>query len=156
MLDEPFQHERCLALDAPQPVEHIDQQDIELPVAGCGSQFLNHIALAGGDFGTGHTFFNFFHHHTPALLLRKLAAGNFLHRDVIVIDLAFGGDPIFQRRTLGVHRQVALQRHEIGIVQPLLIGLRDLDLFSMLVCISHRVFLYMAVSRGFPVITTIL
>ena len=156
VLDEPLQHKRRLALDPPQPVEHIDQQDIELPVAGCGSQFLNHIALAGGDFGTGHTFFSFFHHHTPALLLRKLAAGNFLHRDVIVIDLAFGGDPIFQRRTLGVHRQVALQRHEIGIVQPLLVGLGNFDLFPVLVCISHCAFLYMAVLRGLPVITNIL
>ena len=50
MLDEPFQHKRRFALDAPQPVEHIDQQDIELSVAGCGSQFLDHIALAGRDF----------------------------------------------------------------------------------------------------------
>ena len=34
VLDKPFQHKRRLALNAAQPVEHIDQQDIELPVAG--------------------------------------------------------------------------------------------------------------------------
>ena len=35
VLDKPFQHKRRLALDPPQPVEHIDQQDVKLPVAGC-------------------------------------------------------------------------------------------------------------------------
>ena len=35
VLDKPFQHKRRLTLDPPQPVEHIDQQDVKLPVAGC-------------------------------------------------------------------------------------------------------------------------
>ena len=47
VLDEPFQHKRRLALDTPQPVEHIDQQDVKLPVTGCGAQLLDHIALTG-------------------------------------------------------------------------------------------------------------
>ena len=73
-----------------------------------------------------------------------------------MIDLALGRDPVFQRRALGIHRQTALQRRKVSIVQPLLVGLRDLDLFSLLVCICHRVFLCITVLRVFPAITTIL
>ena len=78
------------------------------------------------------------------------------HLDFIVIDLAFGGNPVFQRSPFGVRGQAALQRREIGVIQPLLVGLGDLDLFPVLVCISHCAFLCLCVLRGFPVITTIL
>ena len=156
VLDKPFQHKRRFALDASQPVEHIDEQNVKFFVAGRRAQFLDHIAFAGGNLGPGHAFFGLLLHHAPTLLLRKLAAGNFLHRDVIVVDLALGGDPVCQCGPFGVRWQAALQCCKIGIVQPLLVGLGDLDLFSVLVDIDHRFPLYRCVAGRFPVTTTIL
>lgn len=53
-------------------------------------------------------------------------------------------------RTIGVYGQTALQRREIGIVQPLLVGLGYLDLLPMLVRIHHHGSPFIAVLQGLP------
>ena len=108
-------------------VKHIDQQDVKAAVARLLPQLLDHIPLAGGHLGAGDSFLCLLHHHPPALLLGELAALDFLHGDVVVVDLPLGGHPVGQRRPRRVRRQMRLLGLEVSIVQPKLIGLGDLN-----------------------------
>ena len=148
MLDKPFQHKGGLAFDAPQPVKHIDQQDVKAAVARLLPQLLDHIPLAGGHLGAGDSFLCLLHHHPPALLLGELAALDFLHGDVVVVDLPLGGHPVGQRRPRRVRRQMRLLGLEVSIVQPKLIGLGDLNGVPLFIPIYHFITLHRFFSGG--------
>lgn len=116
VLDEPFQYKGCFTLDASQPVKHIHKKDIEVSLARFAAQFLNHIPLTGGNFGTRDFLLGFFQYHTPAMLLGELPTGDLLHRDIVVVHLSFRGNSIGQGRPWCIDLQPHLLGHKIRII----------------------------------------
>ena len=94
VLDEPLHHKRRLILLAAQPVEHEHQQDIEFVLRRVPLDLLDSVTVFRGNLKTGNPLLRKLPGNAPALLSGKLPAPLLLHRDVVLLHLAFGGNPI--------------------------------------------------------------
>ena len=97
--DEPFYYERGFIRFSSQPVEHKDQQDVELALLRPLLNQLELVTVIGTDLVARDAGFLLLAYDGPAHLFGKLAAGFPLHGDIsvivrIVIDLLRCGDSV--------------------------------------------------------------
>ena len=95
LLHEPLHHEGRLVLPASQPVEHENEQHIELMLCCSLLDFHDSVSLIRADLIPGHSLLRDLVHDLPVRMGGcVLPAGQLLHRDVIVVDLPDGGDAV--------------------------------------------------------------
>ena len=88
LLREPLHDKGRFIIAATETVKHEHQQNVKLALH-CGLlDFLKLIALFGRFFEAGNAFFGKFLDDLPALTFCKVAAGFFLHGDVVFLDLS--------------------------------------------------------------------
>ena len=154
MVDKPLQNEGSFTVDASQTVKHVDQQNVEGFLFRLLSQFLDHVPLGRGNLGAGNAFLGLLCHDPPAVILCELPALNFLERDVIVVHLSFGGDPIGQRRTGRICGEFQLLRVKPAVVQPSLVCFRNLNWIAMIVNVVHFITSLLSCPDGWCIRTT--
>ena len=139
MVDKPLQNEGGFTVNASQTVKHVDQQDVEVFLFRLLSQFLNHVPLGRGNLGAGDAFFGLLCHYPPAVILCELPALDFLERDVIMVHLSFGGDPVGQRRTRRIGGELQLLCVKPAVAQPSLVCFRDRHSVPLIVRVVHLI-----------------
>ena len=94
LLREPFHDKGRFIITATETVKHEHQQDVKLALH-CGLlDFLEFITVFGRLLKAGNAFFGKFLDDLPALTFCKVAAGFFLHGDVVFLDLSFGRNTV--------------------------------------------------------------
>ena len=94
LLRKPLHDKGRFIITATETVKHEHQQDVKLALH-CGLlDFLEFVTLFGRFFEAGNAFFGKFLDDLPALTFCKVAAGFFLHGDVILFDLSFGRNTV--------------------------------------------------------------
>ena len=88
LLREPFHDKGRFIITATETVKHEHQQDVKLALHRSLLNFLEFVTLFGRFFEAGNAFFGKFLDDFPALTFCKVAAGFFLHGDVILFDLS--------------------------------------------------------------------
>ena len=96
MLDKPFYYERRFVVNASDPVEHKDEQYLELPFDSRDFQFLNSIPVLGRYLETGNSLFEELLADDPVMSSCKVPTLLLLHGNVILhfIDLPYRGDTV--------------------------------------------------------------
>ncbi len=95
LLGEPLYHKWRFIVTPADAVKHENQQDIELMQNGALFDFNDGVAGVGADLLAGDTLFGNLINDLPVRVGRGvLAAGQFLHGNVIVIHLAEGGNTV--------------------------------------------------------------
>ena len=93
-------------------------------------------------------FFGLLCHYPPAVILCELPALDFLERDVIMVHLSFGGDPVGQRRTGRLGGELQLLCVKPAVVQPSLVCFRNLNWIAMIVNVVHFITSLLSCSDG--------
>ena len=88
LLREPFHDKGRFIITATETVKHEHQQDVKLALHRGLLNFLEFVTLFGRFFEAGNAFFGKFLDDLPALTFCKVAAGFFLHGDVVFLDLS--------------------------------------------------------------------
>jgi hypothetical protein len=91
---EPLHDERCLVLFSAKPVEHEDQQYVELFSQRGFSYVLDGITVIRRRFIPRHPLLRPRINDFPALPNAKLLTGLLLHGDVVLLDLPEGGHAV--------------------------------------------------------------
>lgn len=154
MVDKPFQNEGGFTVNTSQTVKHVNQQDVEGFLFRLLSQFLDHVPLGRGNLGAGDAFFGLLCHYPPAVILCELPALDFLERDVIMVHLSFGGDPVGQRRTGRLGGELQLLCVKPAVVQPSLVCFRNLNWIAMIVNVVHFITSLLSYPDGWYIRTT--
>ena len=95
LLDKPLNHERRLVIPATQPVEHENEQNIELVGNSSFLDLHDGVPGVGTDLVSADTLFGNLVHDLPVgMLLYVFPAGFLLHRYVIVIHLSDRGNTV--------------------------------------------------------------
>ena len=95
LLNEPLYYEWCFILASPESVKHKYKQDVEFAAYGLLLDLDDRIALVRADLITGYAFFAYFVNDLPVGMSRGVfPAGDPLHRDIVMIDLAYRGNPV--------------------------------------------------------------
>lgn len=94
VLDELLHDEGRFIFLSAQAVKHKYQQNIKLPLCGILLNLLYGVAVFCGNLEAGDAFFGKLFQDRPSLLFREIMAVLLLHRDIILFDLVFGGDPV--------------------------------------------------------------
>ena len=93
LLREPLHNKGRFIITATETVKHEHQQDVKLALHR-GLLDLEFVTLFGRFFEAGNAFFGKFLDDLPALTFCKVAAGFFLHGDVVFLDLSFGRNTV--------------------------------------------------------------
>ena len=94
LLREPFHDKGRFVITATETVKHEHQQNVKLAFHCSLLYLLEFITVFGRLLKAGNAFLGKFLDDLPALTFCKVAAGFFLHGDVVFLDLSFGRNTV--------------------------------------------------------------